>query len=555
MIVRIAAVAVLAIVLFFVFQPRLTITSNGYMSFSIGGQQVEAAASITSLGTANDTTGTTPWTALSSLSLSADDTVVVCESGDDGSGSVEISTPMTIQEYNAVGSPYIGVYGDIHQAQSFTASSSYTLKAIGVTIYKNGSPSGDISINIYLADGSHYPTGSSLASGSISCSDASSGLNYINVTDYSVSNSTEYVIVMSCPDCDVSNYIGWQVSTTNVYLNGQRSWSEDGGSSWNAAATYDFVFRTYSTNGAYFVANIDATASNSGNIVSKIWSCSIHYTASNYNVIVGNPSDAKSLTAYKISELDGTGKDKTATATGSGDTISSGATAALSQADEVVIGLAGMEEEIDEKGTWTTGTSYVSGNEQDACADRGGAKSITTCSVAEIVSATTAQTAEMTGTGGNDWAACIATYKVAAGYSITNTPDNENIGVVADSSTYYAYGSAPSNPVQDGECTFTITNNGSLTFDIDMSISDFTGGTGWNIVSGSPGSNEVRVTAYYSGQNPASGLILSNSPQEFYDALAASGTLKWDFKMETGVLTDEPNQHTATITITAVAED
>lgn len=145
--------------------------------------------------------------------------------------------------------------------------------------------------------------------------------------------------------------------------------------------------------------------------------------------------------------------------------------------------------------------------------------------------------------------------KPASLYSITNSPSSEGLGVVADSSTYYAYGSAPSNPVVDGECTFTITNAGATTFDVDMKITDFTGGTSWNIVSGSPSTNEVRVTAYYSGQNPASGLVLANTDAEFYDALAGSATIKWDFKFETGTLTDEANQHSATVTLTAVAED
>lgn len=144
----------------------------------------------------------------------------------------------------------------------------------------------------------------------------------------------------------------------------------------------------------------------------------------------------------------------------------------------------------------------------------------------------------------------------APSFDITNSPSSEDLGVVADNSTYYAFGSAPSNPVQDAECTFTVTNNGTQC-DLDMKITDFTTGTTWNIVSGDPtgNSNEVRVTAYYSGQNPASGLVLANTDAEFYDALANSATLKWDFKFETGVLTDEPNEHSATLTVTAVTED
>jgi hypothetical protein len=141
----------------------------------------------------------------------------------------------------------------------------------------------------------------------------------------------------------------------------------------------------------------------------------------------------------------------------------------------------------------------------------------------------------------------------APSYDIANDPSTKGFGMVLASTTYYAKGSAPSNPVGDGDCTFTITNNGD-DCDLDMKIGDFTGGVGWNIVAGAPGADEVRLTAYYAGQNPAAGLVLANGDAEFYDHFVAAATLKWDFKFETGTFTDpEPKQ--GLITITAVVED
>lgn len=138
--------------------------------------------------------------------------------------------------------------------------------------------------------------------------------------------------------------------------------------------------------------------------------------------------------------------------------------------------------------------------------------------------------------------------------SISNSPSSENLGVVAENTTYYAYGSAPSNPVEDGECTFTITNDGSITIDINIKATNFTGGDGWTLTSGSPGSGEVRLTIYYSGQNPASGVTVNTTDQLFYSSLPASvnNTIKWDFKLETGIFTDGVEK-TSTITLTAVA--
>lgn len=159
--------------------------------------------------------------------------------------------------------------------------------------------------------------------------------------------------------------------------------------------------------------------------------------------------------------------------------------------------------------------------------------------------------------GSPDKAYCYKLYIIVTytpSYALTNTPSSKAFGVVAVSSTYYAKGSAPSNPVQDSECTFTITNSGDQC-DLDMKVSDFSGDGGWNIASSNPGANEVQITAYYSGQNPASGLVLANTDAEFKDALAAAATLKWDFKMVTGSSFTDGSQKTGTITITARAEN
>lgn len=136
---------------------------------------------------------------------------------------------------------------------------------------------------------------------------------------------------------------------------------------------------------------------------------------------------------------------------------------------------------------------------------------------------------------------------------ISNTPGSEGLGILTASTAYYAYGSAPSNPVQDGECTFTITNNDSSNaVKIYASCTDFTGsGNTVELVTGSPSSDECRITVYYSGQNPASGVVLTDSNQEFVSSIAASGTKNWDFKFEFGSCTDSSAyQKSGTLTLT-----
>lgn len=154
------------------------------------------------------------------------------------------------------------------------------------------------------------------------------------------------------------------------------------------------------------------------------------------------------------------------------------------------------------------------------------------------------------------WVASEPTWGTPGGETpfvqVTNAPASKDFGVVNPSSSYYAKGSAPSNPVVNGDCTFTITNTGVSAINTSIKGNNFTGGVGWTLTSGSAGSNTVRITAYYSGQNPASGVVLTTTNQNFYQGLTASSTIMWDFELETGTFTDaEPKVGQITITASA----
>ena len=144
------------------------------------------------------------------------------------------------------------------------------------------------------------------------------------------------------------------------------------------------------------------------------------------------------------------------------------------------------------------------------------------------------------------------TYTAGGGASISNTPSSKDFGIVKPLTTYYAYGSAPSNPVTDGQCTFTITNNAASSVNIAIKGTDATGGTTWSLITGTPADNQIKVTAYASGTNPASGVVLTTSNQSFC-TIAGSGTKKWDFSELTGGQTNtfsDSAQKTFTITLT-----
>jgi hypothetical protein len=135
----------------------------------------------------------------------------------------------------------------------------------------------------------------------------------------------------------------------------------------------------------------------------------------------------------------------------------------------------------------------------------------------------------------------------SATYDITNDPATKNFGIITASSSNYAKGSAPNNPVVDGDCTFTLTVTGSATTDIDVHGHNFTGGVGWTL-AGAVGVDTVKITLYKTGDNPASGLVLTSADQEFA-SLATGAHTHWDFNLETGTFTDGV-QKTGVITFT-----
>lgn len=137
---------------------------------------------------------------------------------------------------------------------------------------------------------------------------------------------------------------------------------------------------------------------------------------------------------------------------------------------------------------------------------------------------------------------------------ISNAPTSKNFGIVSENSSYWSNGSAPDwgDGLNDPECFFTVTNNGSEPVNISIKATDFTGGVGWTL-AGSPGVNTVTLKAGKSGDADESDMvILTTSDQSFISGLAASDSIDWELKLETGTFTDGV-QKSSTITLTATA--
>ncbi len=140
----------------------------------------------------------------------------------------------------------------------------------------------------------------------------------------------------------------------------------------------------------------------------------------------------------------------------------------------------------------------------------------------------------------------------AATPDIGNTPTSKNFSTVNISSTYWANGATPPNPITDAYCTFTINNTGTITVNTTIKATDFTGGVGW--ILGAPDATHARMTVYRSADNTTSnGTALTTADQTFKNGLATGVTLKWDIKLETPTDYTDTVEKSSTITITATA--
>lgn len=144
------------------------------------------------------------------------------------------------------------------------------------------------------------------------------------------------------------------------------------------------------------------------------------------------------------------------------------------------------------------------------------------------------------------------TVTATPGYvSISNTPASEGLGTVSENSTIWANGTTPVDTLDDAECTFTVTNDGTVAANIGIQATNFTGGDGWTL-SSTAGSNTVVMKAGFEGETVAEMQVVTTSNSAFISSLGASADIDWEFSLETGTFTDGELK-TSTITLTATA--
>ena len=144
------------------------------------------------------------------------------------------------------------------------------------------------------------------------------------------------------------------------------------------------------------------------------------------------------------------------------------------------------------------------------------------------------------------------TVVIAPSVSLSNAPTSKNFGLVDENSSYWSNTTAPTWPLDDAECYFTLTNNGSVSIDISIKATNFSGGVGWTLVTGVPGQNEARLTVWEDGDGEGDGIYLTTTDAAFISNLAASISQEWELRLETGTFTDGAGK-SSTVTLTATS--
>jgi hypothetical protein len=133
--------------------------------------------------------------------------------------------------------------------QSFTTVDSFEIGTVSCLMYRT-SGTFDVTLDLYLADGSGLPTGSVLATSDVNGSGWASSpgefIDFVFVTPYTLSAATQYVFTVSVgqPGYFAGFWNG------DVFSGGTLISSINSGSSWSVNAAFDLTFKVWNTGGS-----------------------------------------------------------------------------------------------------------------------------------------------------------------------------------------------------------------------------------------------------------------------------------------------------------------
>jgi hypothetical protein len=159
------------------------------------------------------------------------------------------ATSAILHEYNHTGNSSDIIYGSFWHSQTFTPVTSHTITAVKLNMAGVGTLTGlTLNVGIRATDTNGKPTGSNLASGSLSASSITSGYSIYTITlgsGYYLTAGKKYAIIMSLPGGTTSNRVNYKVSTTNVDSGGNCGYSTNSGSTWGDYSSWDAWFEEW----------------------------------------------------------------------------------------------------------------------------------------------------------------------------------------------------------------------------------------------------------------------------------------------------------------------
>jgi hypothetical protein len=166
---------------------------------------------------------------------------------------ISACTPELKDYYNTGDNTWNGFYDDggyqVGQGQTFTATDDYTATILKLKLYKVGSPTGDLTINLQSTSGG-LPD-SVIASGIIDVSTLTSNTNgdwyEVDLGEGAeLNNETLYAITGYIPGLTYPTlYVAWRADSTHLYNEGTRLYTLNGGSSWTIEGSTDQLFEVW----------------------------------------------------------------------------------------------------------------------------------------------------------------------------------------------------------------------------------------------------------------------------------------------------------------------
>jgi len=149
------------------------------------------------------------------------------------------------------------VYPHIWFAQTFTASSNYSLTSVACPLYRAPTQNpGIVTVNIYAVDGSGHPTGDVLCYGTTDGDTLPTSYGsrvwreFVLNTPVILVSGTKYAIVMYPTESEANDAVTWSGDIDN-YAGGNAEESLDHGRTWTASVSpSDLGFKTYEKNGS-----------------------------------------------------------------------------------------------------------------------------------------------------------------------------------------------------------------------------------------------------------------------------------------------------------------